>query len=88
MLSLLLLMACAPVPRSRAVLREFQKLHPCPATGKTTGACPGYVKDHIDPLCHTGVKGDRVDNIQWETIADAKVKDAWERQLCAKQCHP
>jgi hypothetical protein len=87
-LSFLLLIACAPVPRSTAVLREFQRLHPCPATGKTTGACPGYVKDHIDPLCHSGKAGDRVGNIQWQTTAAAKVKDEQERRLCAQHCHP
>jgi hypothetical protein len=31
--------------RSREVTREFQRLHPCPSTGRTSGACPGYVKD-------------------------------------------
>ena len=27
--------------RDRTVPRRFQRLHPCPATGKITGACPG-----------------------------------------------
>jgi hypothetical protein len=36
--------------RSREVTREFQREHPCPSTGKTRGACPGYRKDHIKPL--------------------------------------
>ena len=29
----------------------FVKHHPCPSTGKARGACPGYVVDHIKPLC-------------------------------------
>jgi hypothetical protein len=29
---------------------EFQRQHPCPSTGRATGACPGYIKDHIVPL--------------------------------------
>src|SRR5260370_19951592 len=33
--------------RSREVTREFQREHPCPSTGRTSGACPGYRKDHI-----------------------------------------
>lgn len=40
----------APTLRSGAVRREFQRLHPCPSTGKPTGACAGYVVDHIIPL--------------------------------------
>jgi len=36
--------------RSREVTREFQREHPCPSTGKTSGGCPGYRKDHIVPL--------------------------------------
>jgi hypothetical protein len=36
--------------RSRQVTQEFQREHPCPSTGKATGACPGYWKDHINPL--------------------------------------
>jgi hypothetical protein len=36
--------------RSASVKREFQLTHPCPATGRTSGACPGYVKDHVLPL--------------------------------------
>jgi hypothetical protein len=33
--------------RSYSVKHEFQRQHPCPSTGRTTGACPGYIKDHI-----------------------------------------
>jgi hypothetical protein len=36
--------------RSREVTREFQREHPCPSTGKASGGCPGYRKDHIIPL--------------------------------------
>ena len=32
----------------------FQSSHPCPATGRTSGACPGYVVDHIVPLKRGG----------------------------------
>lgn len=27
----------------------FMKTHPCPSTGKSSGACPGYVVDHAVP---------------------------------------
>jgi hypothetical protein len=63
--------------RSREVTREFQREHPCPSTGRTTGPCPGYRKDHVEPLACGGP--DAVSNMQWQTITDAKAKDRWER---------
>jgi hypothetical protein len=68
--------------RSASVKREFQLTHPCPATGRTSGACPGYVKDHILPLACGGP--DAVANLQWQTIGDAKAKDKWETKGCAR----
>jgi hypothetical protein len=68
--------------RSASVKREFQLTHPCPATGRTSGACPGYVKDHILPLACGGP--DAVSNLQWQTIGDAKAKDKWETKGCAR----
>jgi hypothetical protein len=68
--------------RSHEVTREFQTEHPCPSTGRTSGPCPGYWKDHIVPLACGGP--DAVSNLQWQTIPDARAKDAWERQACAR----
>lgn len=68
--------ALAKTARSHAATREFQLEHPCPSTGKTTGSCPGYVKDHIVPLCKGGP--DTPENMQWQTIAEGKAKDRWE----------
>ncbi len=48
--------------RSHAVLLEFQRQHPCPSTGQTTGRCPGYWRDHIRPLACGGA--DAVVNLQ------------------------
>jgi len=56
--------------------RAFMRSHPCPSTGKTYGACPGYVVDHIQALKHGGA--DRPENMQWQTVEDAKAKDKWE----------
>jgi hypothetical protein len=50
--------------RSREVTREFQLQHACPSTGKTSGACPDYRKDHIVPLGCGGP--DVVSNLQWQ----------------------
>jgi len=60
-------------PRAR---QAFVKSHPCPSTGKTRGACPGYVVDHIKPLKRGGA--DAPSNMQWQTTAAAKAKDKWE----------
>jgi hypothetical protein len=68
--------------RSRAVTREFQWEHPCPSTGRTTGACPGYVKDHVIPLCADGP--DAVSNMQWQTIEDGLTKDKIEHRMCGR----
>ena len=68
--------------RSLEVKHEFQRQHPCPATGSPTGRCPGYIKDHVVPLACGGP--DSVANLQWQTIRDAKAKDRWERKECAR----
>jgi len=62
--------------RDPAQRRAFQHTHPCPATGRKTGACPGYVVDHVKPLKRGGA--DRPSNMQWQTRAEAKAKDRWE----------
>ena len=64
------------ISRSEHAKREFRSSHPCPSTGKTSGACPGYVIDHIDPLKRGGA--DAPYNMQWQTIEAAKEKDRWE----------
>jgi hypothetical protein len=79
---LLPISASAKKHRSASVRREFQLTHPCPATGRTSGACPGYVKDHVLPLACGGANA--VSNLQWQTIRDAKAKDKWETKGCAR----
>jgi hypothetical protein len=39
------------------------------------------VKDHIIPLCGGA---DDPTNLQWQTVADAKAKDKWERRGCGE----
>jgi L-Lysine epsilon oxidase N-terminal len=55
--------------------------HRCPSTGNS-GACPGYWRDHVVPLACGGP--DAVSNTQWQTVADARAKDRWERRGCAR----
>jgi hypothetical protein len=40
------------------------------------------VIDHIKPLACGGA--DAPANMQWQTTADAKAKDKWERRECGK----
>ena len=75
-------LAPARAYRSQTVKHEFQRQHPCPSTGRTTGACPRYVKDHIVRLDCGGP--DSVANMQWQTTPEAKAKDKWERKNCAR----
>ena len=72
--------ASASPHRSSAAVAEFKRQHPCPATGKPRGACPGYVVDHIVPLCANGA--DAPTNMQWQTVDEAKAKDREERRQC------
>ncbi len=62
--------------RSKAARDAFMKKNPCPANGHTSGACPGYVVDHIKPLKRGGA--DAPSNMQWQTIEEGKTKDKWE----------
>ena len=64
------------IARSPEQKAAFKKSHPCPSTGRKSGACPGYVLDHVVPLKRGGA--DRPDNMQWQTTAAAKAKDKIE----------
>lgn len=74
-------MPAQAMPRSKAARAEFVRSHPCPATGHKRGACPGYVVDHVVPLCAGGP--DHHTNMQWQTVAAAKAKDREEARQCA-----
>jgi len=45
--------------------------------------CPGYVVGRIKPLCAGGP--DYPKNMQWQTVAEAKVKDSQEREMCRRR---
>lgn len=66
--------ACQPTKRHASVHRQFLIL-----TGYPHGR-PGWVVDHIIPLCACGP--DTVENMQWQTARAAEIKDAKERQEC------
>jgi hypothetical protein len=64
------------IARSAIARHSFQKSHPCPSTGRSSGACPGYVIDHVNPLKRGGA--DSPSNMQWQTAEAAKQKDKTE----------
>lgn len=64
------------IKRNSGARSAFRRAHPCPATGKTSGPCPGYVIDHVQPLKRGGA--DAPSNMQWQTKAAAKAKDRVE----------
>jgi hypothetical protein len=64
------------IKRNPEAKRTFKMSHPCPSTGRSSGACPGYVVDHIKPLKRGGA--DSPSNMQWQTKAEAKAKDRVE----------
>lgn len=66
--------------RSHAARAAFMRENPCPSTNKPRGPCPGYVVDHITPLCAGGA--DHSSNMQWQTVAEAKAKDRLEVAEC------
>lgn len=87
--ALILIAACAistgilaRPPRDHKAVAEFKRQQPCPATGKARGACPGWVVDHVKALACGG--RDHPDNLQWQTVVDAKAKDKWERKECKR----
>lgn len=66
------------IKRSESAKNVFKRSNPCPATGKTSGPCKGYVIDHMTPLSKGGQ--DSPSNMQWQTKEAAKQKDKWERK--------
>ncbi len=76
-------LALAKTQRDSAQRATFMQHHPCPSTGKTKGRCPGYVVDHIRPLCAGGP--DASSNMQWQTVEQAKNKDRLEREQCKRR---
>lgn len=81
--ALALLLAFAPAhaaDRSYKTRKAFMLEHPCPATGEVKGPCPGYVADHIIPLCAGGL--DEPWNLAWQTVEDGKAKDRIEVREC------
>lgn len=73
--------------RDRKAIIKFREVHPCPSTGRRTGACNGWAIDHVIPLACGGC--DAVSNMQWlpdsmKNYSGTLPKDRWERKVYAK----
>lgn len=66
--------------RNPATVRAFKRANPCPANGKTYGACPGWIVDHKVPLCAGGT--DTTSNMQYQKKDASLLKDKQEWALC------
>lgn len=66
--------------RSAKAVAAFRKDNPCPATGRISGACPGWQIEHTRPLCAGGA--DEPANMTWMRVEDHKVKTKADRQAC------
>ncbi len=62
------------IERSAQAKNDFRKKNPCPSTGRTSGACPGYEVDHRTPLACGG--SDSPSNMQWLTKSANRSKGA------------
>ena len=78
-------LADGSIRRRADVLAAFQRIHPCPATLSKTGPCPGWQKNHVQPLACGGA--DAVYNLMWvrtvlKTCAGNCI-DRYERDISA-----
>lgn len=84
---LVLFVAALVFARARAPVREFKATNPCPSTGvaDADAPCPGWVVDHIVPLCFGGA--DALENMDWERRDRSYIKDGFERAACKLKPH-
>jgi hypothetical protein len=82
----LLVAAAVALPCTAADSRSFRAevlfrlQNPCPATGESRGECKGYVIDRVIPVACGGAEDPS--NMQWQTLAQAREKDRWEKIGC------
>lgn len=70
------------IKRRADVLTAYRKIHPCPVTGLSVAACPGWQINHVIPLAKGGC--DAVSNLMWlpveiKTCTSPWCVDRWER---------
>lgn len=80
--ALLAIPADAQIKRDRSQVRAFRAENPCPATGRTRGACPGFEVDHVQSLCSGGA--DKKENLQWLSKEDHRFKTLVDVRECRR----
>lgn len=83
---LLLLLALCPCPVKRdaagQILRNYAELYAFKKASGYPRGRPGFVVDHVVPLCACG--SDTRDNMTWARADSAKVKDKLEIAACRR----
>ena len=62
--------------RPSSAKENFRKAYPCPSTGRSSGSCPGYEVEHMNPPACGGA--DSPGNMQWVQASAARKKGAPE----------
>jgi outer membrane biosynthesis protein TonB len=62
--------------RPSSAKENFRKAYPCPSTGRSSGSCPGYEVEHMNPPACGGA--DSPGNMQWVQASSARKKGAPE----------
>lgn len=86
LLVLLIALTAAAEARDWRQRKAFTREHPCPVTGKRSGACPGWQVDHIVALCAGGP--DEPSNMQWLRVEDHRIKTRGDRATCRRLLKP
>jgi hypothetical protein len=60
--------------------------HPCPATGRRSGACPGFEVDHVLAICAQGA--DAPSTMQWLSIELHRIKTRADAAACRRGTVP
>jgi len=64
--------------RTQRARSDFQRVKPCPSTGKSTGACPGYTIAYKTALKSGGAN--TAGNMLWKPTQVAKTKTLTARE--------
>jgi outer membrane biosynthesis protein TonB len=62
--------------RPSSAKENFRKAYPCPSTGRSSGSCPGYDVEHMNPPACGGA--DSPGNMQWVPASATRKKGAPE----------
>ena len=82
LLILSLMLGCTPADAKRSQSAKVEFKHQHPSHRITQRPLQGLRHRPHRPDCHGA---DAPSNMQWQTVADANVKDKWERKGCGNR---